>query len=250
MIVLLSPAKNLNFDNQTITNIHSEPEFMEDSQKIMNKLQRLSKKELADLMSINEQLTELNYERFKQWHSPFTPDNALQAIFAFNGEVYNGLKARELSEEEVLFAQDHVRILSGLHGILRPLDLIQPYRLEMGTKLSIGRNKDLYDFWGNKLVNQIKSDINDNTIVNLASNEYFKAIDRNHNFRVITPVFKDLRKGEYKTVTIYMKKARGMMTRFMIKEKITNPEDLKHFEGDGYFLNVNMSSENEWVFTR
>lgn len=250
MIVLLSPAKNLNLDKQDITKEYTQPRFLEESEKIIRKLQRLTKNELAELMSINNKLTELNYERFKQWHLPFTRDNAMQAIFAFNGEVYNGLKARKLTEDDVRFAQDYIRILSGLHGILRPLDLIQPYRLEMSTRLGVDRKKDLYEFWDTKLIDEITKDNKDNVLINLASNEYFKAVDINHDFRVITPVFKDLRNGEYKVITIYMKKARGMMTRFMIGERITNPEDLKHFEEEGYFFNVNMSKENEWEFTR
>ncbi len=250
MIVLLSPAKNLNFNTQNITKRHTQPQFLEDSKKIMHKLQRLTKKQIEELMSINPKLTELNYQRFKQWHLPFTEDNAMQSVFAFNGEVYNGLKSRNLSEDDVLFAQKHVRILSGLHGILRPLDLIQPYRLEMGTHLSVDRKKDLYQFWGTKIIENIKKDNSSDVLINLASNEYFKAVGRYHKFRVIQPVFKDLRKGEYKTITIYMKKARGMMARFIIKERIKNPEDLKHFEEDGYFFNINMSEGDEWVFTR
>ncbi len=250
MIVLLSPAKNLNFKPQSITKRHSQPQFLEDSKRIMHKLQRLTKKQITALMSMNQKLTELNYQRFKEWQLPFTEENAIQSLFAFNGEVYNGLKARHLSEGDVLFAQEHVRILSGLHGILRPLDLIQPYRLEMGTHLSVDGKKDLYRFWGNKIIESIKKDNKSDALVNLASNEYFKAVGKNHNFRVIQPVFKDLHKGEYKTITIYMKKARGMMTRFIIRERIKNPEDLKHFEEDGYFLNINMSEGDEWVFTR
>lgn len=250
MIVLLSPAKNLNIDKQNITKKSTLPVFLEQSEQIIKKLQRLSKDEISRLMSINPKLTDLNYTRFKQWHLPFTEENAIQSIFAFNGEVYNGLKARDLTENDVLFAQEHVRILSGLHGVLRPLDLIQPYRLEMGTKLSVGNSTNLYEFWGEQILKQLEKESTDNIIINLASNEYFKVVNGDHDFRIITPVFKDMHKGKYKFLTVYMKKARGMMTRFIIKERINNPENLKHFEGEGYFFNVNMSSGDEWVFTR
>ena len=205
-------------------------------------------------MGISEKLGDLNFGRFLNWQPEFTSDNAKQAVLAFKGDVYTGLDAEKLSEKELVWSQDHLRILSGLYGLLRPLDLMQPYRLEMGTKLPNKKGKNLYDFWGNKItdgLNQVLVETGSQVLVNLASNEYFKSVNRsNLNADVITPVFKDWKNGQYKIISFYAKKARGLMSRYIIKNKITDPEKLKQFDVAGYTYNAAMSSAREWIFTR
>ncbi len=205
-------------------------------------------------MDLSPELTALNFERYHSWNLPFSQKNAKQAILAFQGDVYRKLKAQTLNEKELDFAQEHLRILSGLYGILRPLDLIQPYRLEMGTKLSVSGNKNLYEFWGRKLAENLLKEMekqNTKVLINLASNEYFKAIKpKNINIPIITPVFKDFKNGQYKVLFLYAKYARGLMTRFIIKNKIDKPEKLKLFDSEGYAFDSNLSTEKEWVFTR
>jgi len=254
MITLLSPAKLLNFEKQQITDVFTIPRFMEEAGQLISKLRELSEEELANLMDINDQLARLNYERYQQWSPPFTTGNAKQSIFSFNGEVYNGLKAAELTSEDLKFAQETLRMLSGLYGLLRPLDLIQPYRLEMNTKLQVGSNKNLYEFWGDKIYDLLKNEIQKHKnkfIINLASNEYGKAAKlKKFGDKVITPVFKELKGEHYKVIVVYTKKARGMMSRFIIQNRIDEPEQLKHFEDEGYFYNDEFSSDNEWCFSR
>ncbi len=254
MLILLSPAKTLNYDIQPQTETFSQPEYTAEAETLVNQLRKYSPAQLQKLMHINPDLASLNVQRYQDWHLPFDPDNAKQALLVFKGEVYNGLKADTLSEDDLLFAQDHLRILSGLYGALSPLDLMQPYRLEMGTKMKVGRKKDLYHFWGDKITHHVKQLLQSSqqkVLINLASNEYFKTIDTSKlDARVITPVFKDYKNGVYKFITVYGKNARGMLSRFIIKKRITDVENLKLFDEAGYYYNDRMSEGNEWVFTR
>lgn len=254
MITIISPAKNLEKRNQLITNQYTIPEFLKDAEILIDELRQLSPQDLAELMGVNKNIAEINYERFMRWTHQISTENAQQAIFMFNGHAYKTLKAETLDEKELEFAQQHVRILSGLYGILRPLDLIQPYRLEMGTHLNTERGENLYKFWNNKINRKINTTLQNQknpTLINLASQEYFKAIKpESLEGNIITPVFKEKKNNEYKTIAVYAKKARGAMTRFIIKEKIENPEALKTFEEDGYVFNNELSSKKEWVFTR
>lgn len=205
-------------------------------------------------MSISPKLATLNSNRYHQWSLPFNLDNAKQSVLAFKGDVYTGLDATSFDANELAFAQDHLRILSGLYGVLRPLDLIQAYRLEMGTQFNNLRGKDLYAFWGNVITESINQDLKKqqyNTLINLASNEYFKSIKAEKlNANVITPVFKDQKNGIYKIISFFAKKARGLMSRYIIQQKLTNPEDIKRFDLAGYSFNTNASTKDAWIFTR
>jgi len=205
-------------------------------------------------MNISADLGNLNYERYQTWHLPFTPENAKQAVLAFNGDVYTGLDAPALPEEKLKLAQQKLRILSGLYGVLKPLDLMQPYRLEMGTKFGVGRAKDLYAFWGNKITKNIQEAVNESgskILVNLASNEYYKSIDsKKLDAEIVTPAFKDMKNGEYKMISFFAKKARGLMTRFILEHNIDNAGDLQAFDADGYVFNPRLSKPRKPVFTR
>ncbi len=252
MITILSPAKTLDFDAALPEMPFSQPAFVEESTQLIGKLRTLSKKKVSSLMSLNKDLTELNVMRYQEWEPNFQGEASRPAILTFSGEVYRGLAAKEMSHEDLMFSQDHVRILSGLHGLLRPLDRIRPYRLEMGTSLPVRRKKNLYAFWKEKVtqsVNDAMEAAGTDVLVNLASNEYSKAIDMHRvKGRVITPIFKDGKNGEYKVVMTWAKHARGAMTRFIIQNRITNPEDLKAFEL--YAYSPKLSEEDEWVFVR
>jgi len=254
MIAILSPSKTLNEDTKLVTNEYTVPDFPDRSRELVETLRDYSTKDLEKLMSINPKLAELNVERYMQWNTPFKTETAKPALLMFKGEVYNGLRADELNEKDLLFAQDHVRILSGLYGILRPLDLIMPYRLEMGTKLKTGKGNDLYEFWGNQLTEKLNEAFHDHkekVLINLASNEYVKALNTDElKVRIINIQFKEEREGTYKFITVYGKNARGLMTRFMIRNRIEIADDLKSFDLDGYFLNQELSKEDDWVFTR
>ena len=254
MLVVISPAKTLDFETSPTIQDYSVPNFLDDSEKIIKKLRSLSKKKIKELMNISDKLVDLNKARYEQWDRQFSPEHAKQAVLAFKGDVYQGLEAESFSEEDFAFAQKHLRILSGLHGVLKPLDLIRPYRLEMGTKLPVGRRKDLYHFWDTKVTDVLNNDFQDNgahILVNLASNEYFKVVQpKVLDAEVITPVFKDLKGDQYKVISFFAKKARGMMAAFIIKNKISNVEDIKSFDTDGYIFNADLSHGNEWVFTR
>jgi uncharacterized protein len=254
MIVILSPAKTLNFRDDSPTQKYSKPIFIGQAKKIVDVLRNYSPSNLRELMRINNGLGELNYMRFQKWQPEHFPDNSKQAVFAFNGEVYNGLKSHTLTTENLVFAQNHLRILSGLYGLLCPLDLIQPYRLEMSTPLNFNGYKNLYSFWDkriNQLLSKAVSEHLSKTIINLASKEYSKAALLNKsNLQVISPVFKELKGNEYKTIVVYTKKARGLMTRFIIENKIVNPEEIKLFDWEKYAFSSTLSTENEWVFTR
>ncbi|HKL07724.1 MAG TPA: peroxide stress protein YaaA [Bacteroidales bacterium] len=254
MITIISPAKTLDYYNTIHTNKYSQPELLDDSEILAEALKKFSKNELAKLMDINPDLASLNYERYLQWKKPFTPENAKQALAVFKGQVFIGLEAKSLTNDELLFAQEHLRILSGLYGVLRPLDLIQPYRLEMGTSLKNKRGKNLYDFWGTKITDFINKELSEQknkVLINLASNEYFKAIkSKKINGEIITPVFKESKGNGFKVVAVYAKTARGLMSRFILRNKVEEPDHLKAFDSNGYLFNQDLSSEKEWVFTR
>jgi cytoplasmic iron level regulating protein YaaA (DUF328/UPF0246 family) len=255
MIIVISPSKTLDFSADTrYTQAYSEPDFLNESKKLVKQLAAMAEDEIADLMKVSEKLAALNYERFQSFSTPFQPDNAKQALLSFKGDVYLGFELDQYEKEDFDFAQDHLRILSGLYGLLRPLDLIQPYRLEMGTRLQNERGKDLYAFWGERItqaLNQEFASADVPVLVNLASNEYFKSVQpKKLEGKVITPAFKEVREGKLRTIAIFAKKARGMMSNFAIRHRITDPEDLKHFREEGYTFQPEHSSESEWVFTR
>ncbi len=254
MLMMLSPSKTLDFQTPPQTEAQTQPAFLDDARALVDRLRGYTPQDLAQLMGIREPLAELNAQRFQQWSPPFTLDNAKQAVLAFKGDVYDGLAAEDLSEDDLRFAQEHLRILSGLYGLLRPLDLIQPYRLEMGTKLPTERGKNLYAFWGDTLAKALDEALaaaEASALVNLASSEYFKAVKTAAlSVPVVTPVFKERKNGEHKTVAIYAKKARGLMARYAIVNRISDPDDLKQFDADGYRFTKKLSSEREWVFTR
>jgi cytoplasmic iron level regulating protein YaaA (DUF328/UPF0246 family) len=254
MITIISPAKNLDFVNPVKINTFTQPLFQKESEKLIKILRKLKPSAIKNLMGVSDKLAVLNFERYKTWSLPFTSENARQAILAFNGEVYYGLKAKELNENDLEFAQQHLRILSGLHGVLRPLDLIQPYRLEMGIDLPVGKSKNLYEFWKNKISDHLAERVNSSqnpVLINLASNEYAKAAKfKRIKARIITPAFYELRGNDYQMITVYAKKARGLMTRFIIDNGIDEPEQLKLFDTEGYFFNQNLSEINKWVFCR
>lgn len=254
MITILSPAKKLNERQKSSPENFTVPQFLEDSEILVEELRKFSPDQLQDLMNVNRNIAELNYERFLRWSTPFTPENATHALFTFKGQAYQGLKAEEFDDRDVAFAQDHLRILSGLYGLLRPLDLIQPYRLEMGTSLENPRGKDLYSFWGDRItrgLNETLSDHKQKVLLNLASNEYFKAIKpKELEADIITPVFKEQKGNQYKTIAVYAKMARGMMTRYIMKNRIDDPEDIKGFDWEGYLFSPGMSTEDVWTFVR
>lgn len=258
MIIVLSPAKKLDFETPLTFAEHTQPDFLDQSEKLIERLRELSPLELSGLMGISDQLSVLNVARYAEWRRPFTPENARPAVLAFNGDVYEGLGAASLLPEALRFAQQHLRILSGLHGVLRPLDLMQPYRLEMGTRLSTSRGKDLYAFWGERIVdslNQAIDEIKAPALVNLASEEYFKSVQAERlAVPVIQPVFEDWsgdqRSGKFKVVSFYAKRARGMMARFALSNGLSKAEDLKEFAENGYAFSAKASSEVRWVFRR
>jgi len=254
MVIIIAPAKTLNFDIQAQTKKFSLPDFAIESAQLVEILRKYSPSGLQKLMKINPDLAALNATRYLKWGLPFSPENAKQALLVFNGEVFNGLKALSLSEADLLFAQDRLRILSGLYGALRPLDLIQAYRLEMGTRLKVNRKNNLYQFWGSKItghINDLLQSTNQKHLINLASNEYFKVLDKAKiDAEIITPVFKDFKNGEYKFITVYGKKARGLLARFIIENRIADVEKIKLFDVEGYYYNHHLTKGNNWVFTR
>ncbi len=254
MLIVISPAKTLDYETPATTASNTLPDYLEDSAELITQLRTLSPPEVSSLMGISAKLGDLNFGRFLNWQPDFTPENAKQALLAFKGDVYTGLDAESLSEDALLWAQHHLRILSGLYGLLRPLDLMQPYRLEMGTKFTNSRGKNLYEFWGHKItdgLNQVIKNENTDLLINLASNEYFKSVKPGKlNADIITPVFKDWKNGKYKIISFYAKKARGFMSRYMIENKIEDPEKIKQFDVGGYAYQPAMSSAREWVFTR
>lgn len=254
MLALISPAKTLDFETPAPTEFASQPQFLDDSQKLIETARQLAPHQISSLMGISDKLGQLNFDRFANWQRPFNSDNAKQALLAFKGDVYTGLGAENFSEADFKFAQNHLRILSGLYGLLRPMDLIQPYRLEMGTRLSNPRGDNLYQFWGERITEALNRDLASQTqprVVNLASNEYFRAVQPGKlTAPVITPVFKDWKNGRYKIISFYAKKARGMMSAFMIRERLARVEDLQRFTEGGYRFDAALSTQSEWVFTR
>ncbi len=254
MLIVISPAKSLDFNTPPVTTSYTMPEMLDDSEKLAVRLKKMSPKQISKLMNISKDLGELNFKRYQIWQLPFTPENAKQAVLAFNGDVYQGLQAKSLSEEKLVLAQTRVRILSGLYGVLKPLDLIQPYRLEMGTRLKYYRSKDLYEFWNPVLTKKIRealSESGSNVLVDLASQEYFKSIDiKKLKAEVVTPDFKDQKNGEYLMISFFAKKARGLMTRFILENNITEINDLQAFDLEGYHYNPRLSKPNNPVFTR
>jgi hypothetical protein len=254
MITLLSPAKTLDFETPVRSTISTTPLFAEEPKKIIHKLKSLSRKKIADLMSLSENLADVNYQRYQMWSEMPDIEMVRQAVMMFKGEVYIGLEAPQWNDAEIEFAQNHLRILSGLYGYLKPMDFIQAYRLEMGTKLPVGRAKDLYQFWGDKISSAINQELENHAqkvVVNLASNEYFKAANaKKINAEIITPVFKDAKNGEFKMISFFAKKARGTMAKWMVQNQIDRPDELIHFAEDGYGYNASLSKGKELVFTR
>ena len=254
MLLVLSPAKNLDFDSPINTKQHSDPEFLSESQRLMDDLVKLAPQDVSSLMGISDKLGTLNYDRFQQWQQPFTPENAKQALLAFNGDVYGGLAADTFKAEDFRYAQKHLRILSGLYGVLRPMDLIQPYRLEMGVRFANDRGSNLYAFWGEQITDalnvQLKK-VKSPFLLNLASNEYFKSVKAKQlDADIVTPVFKDLKGDKYRVISFFAKKARGQMAGWIIRKGIEDLAALKRFKEGGYRYNKDMSSERELVFTR
>jgi cytoplasmic iron level regulating protein YaaA (DUF328/UPF0246 family) len=248
MIALISPAKTL--DYSPISGEFSTPQMQNEIFKLVDNLKQKSASDIQKLMKLSDKLADLNYGRFQGFDKNFTEQNSKAAMFAFKGDVYTGLNANDFDNEDTKFAEKTLRMLSGLYGILKPLDLIQPYRLEMGTKLPVDNFKNLYEFWGKKISKKI-NEIENDFVINLASNEYFKAVDKKTlNAQIIDINFKENKNGEYKIVGIYAKKARGKMVRFMIKNRIKNPQDLQKFDIDNYQFNSELSSEFNWIWTR
>ena len=252
MKVLLSPAKSLDFKSQLPTEKNSDLCFQKEAEYLNSILKRKSPEDLSQLMGVSSKIADLNYERNNDWSLPFTKKNARQAVYAFSGDVYRGLDAYSVDDDKIDFMQNSVRIISGLYGLIKPLDLIQPYRLEMGTKLSFDNNKNLYVYWRERITNQLNSELSkDELVLNLASNEYFKAVDTKVlKSDVYSANFKEFKDGNYKTIAIFSKKARGMMTRYIIENNITDISSLKSFNYDGYVYHENLSSDKELIFSR
>ncbi|TDV55593.1 hypothetical protein EC919_103136 [Pseudomonas graminis] len=254
MLMVISPAKTLDFDTTPTTKRYTQPQFLDHSQELISQLRDMTPAQIGELMHLSDKLSGLNAARFGSWNPAFTPENAKQALLAFKGDVYTGLDADTLSGPDLTYAQKHLRMLSGLYGLLRPLDLMQPYRLEMGTKLANARGKDLYAFWGDRIsewLNEALKEQGDDVLLNLASNEYFSAVKRPAlNARVIETEFRDQKNGQYKIISFYAKKARGMMTRFVISERISKPKDLTQFDAHGYRYSNELSSPDKLVFLR
>lgn len=254
MLSVISPAKTLDFETPSTTHDVSQPDFLTDSQTLIDILRDYSPQQISDLMGVSDKLAGLNAARFAEWQPPFSLENAKPAAQAFQGDVYTGLEADTFSDAENRYAQQHLRILSGLYGLLRPLDLIQPYRLEMGTKLPNPAGKDLYAYWKPTLTSALDAAIADSgskVLVNLASNEYFKAVDAGKlDARVITPVFKDEKNGTFKIISFYAKKARGLMSAWIIRQQVNDPEALKDFDVAGYRFDAAASQGDTFVFTR
>ena len=254
MIILMNSSKTLDFEQNASISKHTIPELIEDSEILVKKLSKLSVSDISSLMKVSEKLAQLNFERYADWQTHVKGSGTKQALLAFKGDIYSGIEVENYKRKEFDFAQKHLRILSGLYGILRPLDLIRPYRLEMATRLATSRGRNMYQFWGTKisesvaaLLKQEKSGV----LLNLCSAEYFKAIQSDSlDAKTITPVFKEFKNGSYRFITIYAKKARGLMCNFIIQNQLVDSEDLKLFNTAGYHFNRKLSSDEEWNFTR
>lgn len=254
MLVVVSPAKNLDFQSPPVTREFSQPELLDDAQELISRCKKLSPANISSLMKISDKLAGLNADRYHSWSVPFDQQNAKQAILAFNGDVYTGLDAASFNAKEFIFAQQHLRILSGLYGVLKPLDLMQAYRLEMGTKLDTPRGKNLYEFWGEIITAKLNTALKeqgDEVLVNLASNEYFKAVNpKTLQADIISPEFRDFKNGQYKVISFFAKRARGMMARYIIQNQLTTIEQLQGFDAVGYCYDEQLSSPHKPVFTR
>ncbi len=254
MFFVLSPAKNLNEKDPSPVSSFTLPDLLPEAEILMQELRQLAPQQIAELMHVSDKIALLNAERNAVWHTPFTPENAKQAVFMFNGDVYEGIAADTLKPEQIDYLQQHVRLLSGLYGVLRPLDLMQPYRLEMGTAFANSRGKNLYEYWGGRITALLADTLraqHADTVVNLASQEYFKAVQPDKlPARIITPVFKDEKNGTYKIISFHAKRARGLMARYAAEHRAADPERLKQFDSEGYAYNEAASSGNQWVFLR
>lgn len=254
MLALISPAKTLDYESALPTDSHTLPRLLAHSQELIDVSRTLSASEIANLMSVSEKIANLNVERFRDWQADFDFSNARQALFAFKGDVYTGLDAYSLKDQDIDYAQQHLRMLSGLYGLLRPLDLMMPYRLEMGTKLKNPRGSNLYEFWGTIITDLINEDLaaaKSELLVNIASDEYYKSLKESKiQAEIIKPVFLDQKNGKYKVISFYAKKARGLMARFIIENKLERAEDLKAFNSEGYYFDADSSLKGELVFKR
>ena len=254
MLALVSPAKTLDYQTALPTDAYTQPRLLQHSQELIEVSRKLSASEIASLMSVSEKIATLNVDRFRDWQPEFNFANARQAMFAFKGDVYTGLDAYHLSESNIEYAQQHLRMLSGLYGLLRPLDLMMPYRLEMGTKLANPRGHNLYEFWGNHITDLINQDLEQagsQILLNIASDEYYKSVKESKiQAEIIKPVFLDQKNGKYKVISFYAKKARGLMGRYMIENQIDQIEGLKSFQTDGYYFDADSSLKGELVFKR
>lgn len=254
MLALISPAKTLDYETVLPTDIHTLPRLLDQSQQLIDLSRKLSASEIAKLMTVSEKIANLNVERFRDWNADFSFANARQSIFAFKGDVYTGLDAYSLSEDDLKFAQNHLRSLSGLYGLLRPLDLMMPYRLEMGIRLKNDRGTNLYDFWQDRITDLINEDLTQSDskiLVNIASDEYYKSVkEAKIKAEIIKPVFLDQKNGQYKVISFYAKKARGLMARYIIENQLKTIEDLKSFNTDGYYFDAESSLKGELVFKR
>ncbi|MFC0402117.1 peroxide stress protein YaaA [Paraburkholderia rhizosphaerae] len=256
MIIVLSPAKSLDYETPPHVSKHTIPDFVDDAAELIGGLRRLSPQQIATLMSISDPLAQLNFQRYADWSPRFHTGNAKQAVLAFNGDVYEGLDARTLSATDLDYAQQHVRVLSGLYGLLRPLDLLQPYRLEMGTRFPNARGKDLYAFWGERITRALNAQLKHNkgaarVLINCASGEYFKSVKpKLLDAPVVTPVFEDWKGGRYKVISFHAKRARGLMARFAVEHRIAKPEELKQFDAEGYAFDADASNDDTYVFRR
>jgi cytoplasmic iron level regulating protein YaaA (DUF328/UPF0246 family) len=254
MLIVLSPAKTLDYETRPHTKKATQPALLERSSALIDDARQLSPDQLSKLMSVSDNIAQLNHQRFMNWSQPFTRDNAKQSVLAFKGDVYTGLDADTMKAADLDFAQKHLRILSGLYGVLRPLDLMQPYRLEMGVKFANSGGKNLYEFWGSDITDVLNAQLNSlksNVLVNLASNEYFRSVQvKSLNAEVITPVFKEMRNGKFRVISFFAKKARGQMARYAIDQRLKDVAGLKKFRSDGYRYNKAESTAREWVFTR
>lgn len=255
MLIVVSPAKNLDYESPLATQTFTQPELLDHSQALIDVCKTLTPADISSLMGVSDKIAGLNAARFGEWATPFSPDNARQAVLAFNGDVYTGLDAASFSTQDFDFAQQHLRILSGLYGLLKPLDLMQAYRLEMGTKLANERGTNLYQFWGEIITDKVNEALaaqGDQVLVNLASTEYFKSVKKKSLTaeRLITPQFKDWKNGQYKMISFFAKKARGLMARYIIQNQITDVEQLKGFDLAGYGFNEELTKGDDFVFTR
>ena len=254
MLITLSPSKGQDFETPALSKTYSKPQALKDSELLIKELRKIRRQDIQQLMSVSENIAKLNTDRYKSFKTPFTPKNAKQAIFAFKGDVYSGIDIEQYSEADLDYAQNHLRILSGLYGCLRPLDLIQPYRLEMKTKLHNVRGENLYQFWGDRITDELNKALEKQkqpVLVNLASNEYFKSVrPKQLNGRLLNINFKETRDGKTRVVAIFAKRARGMMTDYILRNRIEKPEDIKKFRQGGYRFRKELSDDKQWTFER